>query len=282
MLQQHRPVSILAPRWSEATHFLESLSLAGFHTIPTHWLTGHTEQEIWNLLLQSVTRLQDSEAPAPFVMDRRAFREGMAQAIQSAHPDWGLIITGAEKIPLEILADFSACWGQYTPNPLVVCSSLETPALLPLLEGDPEDPIGPRWVELPDLSEAEAIALLLSAAGKLPNELLAYAVRFTGGVPALVHSIGKSLLNHWPSSSAEWWEALGPAGEDLKAAVEVALASPDLAERVFILRDGRPRAMEQRDRSLLLAGLLRRLHHHGPPRVQLRAHAIAMLASPEW
>ena len=120
-----------------------------------------------------------------------------------------------------------------------------------------------------------------SQAGPTPAVVLDQAVRFSGGIPALVETMGEWLARDgWPANAEGWWRALGSLGEDLKAAVQVALASPDLAERFFILSDGRPRAEEPRDMTLLLSGLIRRVRTVGAPRVQIRAQALAALAEP--
>lgn len=279
MMRQCRPITLITPRWSGVEGFLDTVlpSLSGLEieTISTPNLVGKAPVEAWNFLLQALCSLT-SEA-APIVLEQRAFQAETRRILAHIPAYRGLALLGAERLPMPALLDLSQLWGTSSTSPLLISSSLQTPALEPLM-GEAE---ASGWVVLDDYSEAETATLIQRRAGLLPPDLLSYAVRFTGGVPALVEAVAAGLAVHWPKTQSGWWASLGPLGEDLKAAIEVSLASPDLAERLFMLRDGRQRAMEARDQSLLLSGLLRQARAAGPARVQLRAQALAFLAAPE-
>ncbi len=284
-LRRMRPVTLVAPRWSAASSFMEELEadLGPSHicrVVNARGLASRAEMESWNFILHAINTLSADGAdtrPVPVVVDRRGFliaaEQGLKAASQETLPA-ALMIQSAEQLRLEVLEDLGTVWmgqeGRHTA--LLVAASVATPALG--MTGGP-------WIELEDYTEAEAARYFVTRAGKIPSNALAEAVAFSGGIPSLVEEMaGKLATDGWPSHIEGWWKMLGPLAEDLRAAVQVALASPDLAERFFTLRDGRARAEEPRDQTLLLSGLIRRARTVGAARVQIRAACLAMLAEP--
>ena len=283
-LMQLRAVALVAPRWSDPSTFLEEIAADLFPAIrcqivSARSMVGRTEREAWNFLLHALNHLSFEGAdtrPVPMVIDERGFETAVEQALYLASQEdipTALVIQNAEHLPVQTLEMLGRKWvSQQTFNrcTLLVSASVATPALS-LTEGP--------WIELEDFTEQESIRRLQQRSGTAPQELIRSAARFSGGIPSLVDVIADSLRqNRWPTSRGGWIEVLGEFTDELKAAVQVALASTDLADRLHRLEDGRQWAMEPGDRTLLLSGLLRRMRAGGAPRVQIRAPALAQMA----
>lgn len=283
-LRQLRPVALVAPRWSAPATFLEEIAAQlspalRCRTASARSVLGRSEAEAWNFVLHALNTMVFSGnhlRPLPMVMDRRGFCSAVEWVLQEASQEdepTALLLQNAENLPLAVLEDLGRVWmAQETQNhcTLLVAASVATPALT-LTEGP--------WIELEDYTAQETLNRLYAIAGTLPADVMLEAVQFSGGVPAIVDTMATSLAaGIWPTRAQGWWATLGILEDDLRAAVQVALASPDLAERFFVLRDGRIRAEEPRDRTLLLSGLIRRVRSPGVARVQMRAPAFASLA----
>jgi hypothetical protein len=292
-LRRLEPVAMLTPRWSAPQSFLEDVALElavgepeiGCRTVSFRPLMGRSTPEAWNFLLRVLGDLVGGEAPriAPMVCDRRGFHNAVEMLFgrvqeESDYPV-ALLAHGAEHLPVEVLEDLCRVWARYVEDvandrrcTLLLAGSVETPAL----------EVGPgSRIDLADFGELEAAESLVTRLGASDPMRVAWAARFSGGVPAIVQALanGVSGTDELPLSPAEMLRVVGPLGDELRGAVQSALTLPDTAERLHFLLDGQPRREEPTvDATLLLSGVIRRVRRAGGAHVALRSPAIASVA----
>lgn len=92
----------------------------------------------------------------------------------------------------------------------------------------------------------------------------------------MVSALGQGVAQGaFPSLPEDMLRAMGPVAEDLRAAVQSVMTSPEAAERLYQLLPGEPLVEEPSvDRGLMMAGLLRRARTLGEPKVELRTPAV--------
>lgn len=288
-LRRLEPVAMLTPRWTAPQGFLEDIALdlavgepaVGCRTVSFRPLVGRANAEAWNFILRVLADLAGpgwQQRPLPMVVDRRGFYHAAEQLLDEAHLESpypvALLGHSCEHLPVEVLEDLALVWARYAERArgerrctVLLAGSVDTPAL---------DVGGAVKVELSDLGEGEAAASLLMQVGAIPPRVLQKAARFSGGVPALVDALGTGAANGaFPSLPEDMLRAMGPVGDDLRAAVQSVMTSPDVAERLYQLLPGEPLLEEPTlDRQLMMAGLLRRARTTGEVRVELRTPAV--------
>jgi hypothetical protein len=292
-LRRLDPVALVTPRWSAPQAFLEDVALdlavggngPGCRTVSLRPVEGRSVPDAWNFCLRMLAGLAGpawSMRPMPIVADRRGFVHVAAALLEAAHENaqepMALLAHGVHHLPVEVLEDLShalseylRCVGDARRVTVLLAGAVETPTL---------SVHGAVPVALTDFAEAEAQASVLTAAGPVAPEALARAVRFTGGVPALVNAVTAGVLQHGgiPRDDRELLGFMGGHVTDLRDAVGLALTVPAHAERLHLLLDGAPRTEEPAlDGPLRTAGLVRGVRAPGPAQVQLRAPAIAAL-----
>ncbi len=288
-LRRLEPVAMLTPRWTAPQGFLEDIALdlavgepaVGCRTVSFRPLMGRANAEAWNFILRVLADLASpgwQQRPLPMVVDRRGFYHASEQLLDEAHLDApypvALLGHSCEHLPVEVLEDLALVWARYAERArgerrctVLLAGSVDSPAL---------DVGGAVKVELSDLGEGEAAASLVMQVGAIPPRILQKAARFSGGVPALVEALGQGAgPGVFPSMPEDMLRAMGPVGDDLRAAVQSVMTSPEAAERLYELLPGEPLVEEPMvDRELMMAGLLRRARTPGEVRVELRTPAV--------
>jgi hypothetical protein len=290
-LRRLEPVAMLTPRWSAPQAFLEDLALdlavgepeIGCRTVSFRPLMNRSAPEAWNFILRVLGELGGNEwgsRAVPMVGERRGFYNAAEMMLDAAQEDAAypiaLLAHGAEHLPVEVLDDIGQVWARYAEQTtsgrrctLLLAGSVDTPAL---------DVQGASRLDLADFGEAEAAASLVLQLGRVDPREVARAARFSGGVPAIVQALAAS-TDGLPISPGEYLRAIGPIGEEIRGAVQIALTQPDTAERLHQLLDGEPRLEEPEvDPQLLMAGIVKKVRHVGGPHVALRTPAIAAVA----
>ncbi|GDX79340.1 hypothetical protein LBMAG42_11510 [Deltaproteobacteria bacterium] len=289
-LRRLEPVAMLTPRWTVPQGFLEDIALdlavgepaIGCRTVSFRPLLGRQPAEAWNFILRVIGDLGSPgwhQRALPMVVDRRGFYNAAEMLLDEAHQDApdpvALLAHSCETLPVEVLEDLALVWARYAERAredrrctILLAGSVDSPAL---------DVGGAVRIDLSDFAEAEAAAALVMQVGAIPPRLLEKAARFSGGVPALVDALGHGTgRGAFPSLPEDMLRTMGPVGEELRAAVQSALTSPEVAERLYELMLGEPLVEEPSvDRDLMMAGLLRRTRELGEPKVELRTPAIA-------
>jgi hypothetical protein len=141
---------------------------------------------------------------------------------------------------------------------------------------------GATTIELGDYATSEATATMVLQTGPVPYEVLLRAAQFAGGVPALVHALaaGVTELALLPEEPSDMLRCMGPMADELRNAVDLALTSPDRADRFFELSDGQPHpGRPEVDVDLRMAGLIRPARASLPGEVVLRCPALAAVAT---
>lgn len=281
---------MLTPRWTAPQGFLEDIALdlavgepaIGCRTVSFRPLRGRQPAEAWNFILRVTADLANvswQQRPLPLVGDRRGFYHAAERLLDEAHTQApypvALLAHCCESLPVEVLQDLAQVWAQYAERArdhrrctILLAGSVETPAL---------DVGGAVRVDLTDFGEAEAAAALVMHVGAIPPRLLERAARFSGGVPALVDALGHGAASGaFPAFPEEMLRSMGAVGDELRTAVQGAMTSPDVADRLYTLMLGEPVIEEPSvDRQLMIAGLLRRIRGPGEAHVELRSPAIA-------
>ena len=288
-LRRLEPVAMLTPRWTAPQGFLEDIALdlavgepaVGCRTVSFRPLLGRAPAEAWNFILRVIADLGGAAwtpRAVPMVVDRRGFYHAAEQLLDEAHLEApypvALLGHSCEHLPVEVLEDLALVWARYAERAreerrctVLLAGSVDSPAL---------DVGGAVRVDLTDFAEAEAAAALVMQVGAIPPRLLERAARFSGGVPALVEALGEGAAHGvFPALPEDMLRAMGPVAEELRGAVQSALTSPELTERLYQFLPGEPLVEEPHvDRGLLMAGLLRRSRALGEPKVELRTPAI--------
>ena len=288
-LRRLEPVAMLTPRWTAPQGFLEDIALdlavgepaVGCRTVSFRPLLGRAPAEAWNDSLRVIADLGGSgysQRALPMVVDRRGFYHASEQLLDEAHLESpypvALLGHSCEHLPVEVLEDLAMVWARYAERArsdrrctVLLAGSVDSPAL---------DVGGAVKVELSDYAEAEAAAALVMQIGAIPPRLLERAAQFSGGVPALVQALGEGAAQGaFPSLPEDMLRAMGPVADELRGAVQSALTSPEVAERLYQFMPGEPLLEEPSvDRGLLMAGLLRRSRTLGEPQMELRTPAI--------
>lgn len=291
-LRRLEPVAMLTPRWSAPQGFLEDIALdlavgepsVGCRTVSFRPLLGRSNAEAWNFILRVLAELGNTswqQRPLPMVVDRRGFYYASEQLLDEAHQEApypvALLAHSCEHLPVEVLEDIALVWARYAERArserrctVLLAGSVDTPAL---------DVGGAARMELTDFAESEAAAALVMHVGAIPPRLLERAAQFSGGVPAIVKALGEGAGNGaFPAQPEDMLRAMGPVADELRFAMQSAMAEPDAAERLYQLMLGEPLIEEPSlDRGLLMAGLLRRSRLVGESRVELRSAALAAL-----
>ena len=288
-LRRLEPVAMLTPRWTAPQDFLEDLALdlavgepsVGCRTVSFRPLLGRSSAEAWNFILRVLADLATPSwqgRPLPMVVDRRGFYYAAEQMLDEAHTEApypvALLAHSCEHLPVDVLEDLALVWARYAERArtdrrctVLLAGSVDTPAL---------DVGNAARIELGDMGEAEAASALVMQVGAVPPRLLERAAQFSGGVPAVVAALGDGVADGtFPSDPEEMLRAMGPLADELRAAVQSAMRTPDTADRLQELMLGEPMIEEPSvDRELMMVGLLRRVRGVGAPRVELRTAAI--------
>jgi hypothetical protein len=292
-LRRMEPVILLTPRWSRAQQFLEELALdlavgsppVGCRTVSFQPLRGKGETDAWVYCLAVLAQLSEdrwTEARAPLVVSRLGFRTAAVELLMRAQHRPGarvaLLGHASEQLPFQALLDLSTAWREFAR---IQPEDRRTTLLLAATVDAPHIRLGDaRRVLLDDLGEAEAAATLVSRIGLANPMLLESAARFTGGVPDIVDRLGYGArsLGHLPSSASGMVRALGPLADEIRSAVNIAASDPMVAERLEQFLDCSTLDEEPVvDRTLVMAGLIRRNHKEGQGKMTIRAPAIGDL-----
>jgi hypothetical protein len=288
-LRRLEPVALLTPRWTSPQAFLEDIALdlavgepsMGCRTISFRPMMGRSTPEAWNFILRVLSELGGRESNAiPMALNRRGFHIAAASLLDSAHDNapcaMALLAHGAHHLPVEVLTDLTDVWSSYAQRAradrrcvVLLAGAVSTPAL---------DVGNAARIDLADFGEAEAAATFLRQMGGMPFPILQRVSRFTGGVPALVDALsdGGTQLGHFPMHAGDLFRMMGPLADDVRGAVNMAMTSPPLADRIHELANGEPRIeAPEVDDQLIMAGLIRRSRLVGLPHVELRAPALA-------
>jgi hypothetical protein len=291
-LRRQEPVALWTPRWSAPQAFLEDIALdlaagqsLGCRTVSCRPMQGRAVHEAWGFVLRVLAGVAGphwSARPLPVVADRRGFvhvaRALLTEAHETRAEHTALLLHGVHHLPAEVLEDLSFALSSFLASVgaerrlnVLLAGAIRTPLLA--VEGAVS-------VELSDYAPAEAEASVLAATGPVRAEALARAVRFTGGVPALVQAVaaGVRARGGVPRHDGELLSSMGDVLADLRAAVSMALTVPANADRLHALLDGAPHPEDPAvDGPLREAGLVRAVRGLGVPRVELRAPAVAAL-----
>lgn len=280
---------MVTPRWSAPQAFLEDVALdlavgepsVGCRTVSFRPLANRSTGEAWNFILRVLAELAGEARMVPAVADRRGFLFAAERLLDEAHEDApypvALLAHGCENLPVEVLIDLGQIWAEYSARSagarrctLLLSGSVDTPAL---------DVGGAMRVELSDFGEEEAEETLTTFV-RAPHSVLHRASRFSGGVPALVHALAEGASETGlPTHPEDLLRVMGPVGDELRSAVNAALTSPRVADRLDELLRGVPLLEDPAvDRELLMAGLLRRVRVRGDRLVELRSPAIVAAA----
>jgi hypothetical protein len=289
-LRRMEPVILLTPRWSRSQTFLEDLAMdlavntppVGCRTVSFRPLKGKGETDAWVYCLAVLAQLSVdrwTEARAPLVVSRLGFRSAAVELLLRAQDRPGarvaLLGHAAEHLPFETLLDLSTAWHDFSA---LQPQGRRTTLLLAATVDAPHIQLGDaRRIMLDDLGEAEAAATLVARVGLASPMRLETAARFTGGVPDIVDRLGTGAreLGQLPSSASGMVRALGPLADEIRCAVDIASADPIVAERLDMFLEGEALDEEAAvDRTLVMAGLLRRTSVAGTPKIVLRAPAI--------
>jgi hypothetical protein len=289
-VRRMEPVALLTPRWSSPQTFLEDLALdlavgqpgVQCRTVSFRPLRKRSAAEAWNFVLRVLGDLTGGDAaarPLPMVCDRRGFLFAAGQMLEIAHEEApapiALLAHGTDNLPVEVIADLTEVWNRYLSSAgerrctVLFAGGIEHAGL------DIEEAI---HLDLCDFAPIEATAALAGRVGSPPDQSLDTAIRFSGGVPAILSALAEGAVARGvvPTAPAELLRCLGPVADELRAAVEMALTAADSAERLHVLLDGDSHLEDPEvDRALLMSGVIRRVRGPGSPRVALRSPALA-------
>jgi hypothetical protein len=288
-LRRMQPVTVVTPRWSQARRFLDDLSgdlLLGEPSVVARPLSllpldGRTPHQAWAWLVQAITEFchLTLDGPAWQVVSRRGFRHVMADLFARAENGERrcLMIHGIEYIHVEALRDLISVFTEHVGNHqgerrfnLLLCSGVDAEHFaFP----------GFRRVVLPDYGHEEAIEALVEHLGPKERGFLEGLIDLVGGVPAFVDVLGSqpNRLAEAVADPAAIWRILGSTALDLRHAVEIACADPDLSARLEYLAAQGPRPTSDADQRLASTGLV----HCDPvgKTTTLRSPLVAQLVS---
>lgn len=294
-LRRGVPVVLHTPRWSQAHHFLEDVSLdlavgePGIlcRTVSLRPAAGLPLPEVWPLVLRAFAQLGQRRwvaGPSAAIMESRGFKSLLSQILTdaegSARQPVALLAHGADRLPVGVLEDIAEVW---TKHESLFAGERQAGLLLAGAAGTTlvAPPTSTR-MDLSDYGEDEAVAAMLQKGGPFPSRALRNLARFTGGIPSLVDAVSARMADGDtpPLDPDALLDSLGQLADELRGAVDIACTDEHLAERLHALRRGEALAEDPEiDRSLLDAGLLRRSRGPGGARVELRAPAIAALVA---
>jgi hypothetical protein len=292
-VRRMEPLVVRTPRWSSPATFLEDLALdlavgepgMGCRTVNLRPLKGRKASESWQYTLHVFGQLGRREwrhRTPQMVVDRGGFRFALSTLIEEVHRTCvhpvALLAHGAEFAPVEVIEDIASVWRDY-----LECypSGRRCTVLLAGTAGNDWWPlVGAPRVDLVDYGEAEAAAVIVGQAGKVPFSSLRKAAHFSGGVPGLVEAMGERIRDNStvPSRDDELLASLGSVVDEIRGAVDIVHMDSALADRLYDLVPGEPLKREPEvDDALAMAGLIRPVKCHGEDKVKLRAPAIATL-----
>lgn len=292
-VRRMEPLVVRTPRWSSPATFLEDLALdlavgepgMGCRTVNLRPLKGRRASESWQYTLHVFGQLGRREwrhRTPQMVVDRGGFRFALSTLIEEVHRTCvhpvALLAHGAEFAPVEVIEDIASVWRDY-----LECypSGRRCTVLLAGTAGNDWWPlVGAPRVDLVDYGEAEAAAVIVGQAGKVPFSSLRKAAHFSGGVPGLVEALGERIRqdSSVPSHDDELLASLGSVVDEIRGAVDIVHMDSALADRLYDLVPGEPLQREPEvDEALAMAGLIRPVKCHGEDKVKLRAPAIATL-----
>lgn len=293
-LRRGTTVLLNTPRWSNPANFLEDLALdlavgepgIGCRTVSFRPARGRGVVESWQVVLRVFAQLGQPrwvQGPPAAVADARGFRHRLAQILSDTEDGlrcpFALLGHDVECLPVDVLDDVGEVWAAH-----VEARGAERRSLL-LLAGSPEIGAslpGATRLELLDYGREEAVEALLEQGGSFPGRALRSLAGFTGGVPVLVDTLAERIASgRVPALHPQaLLSALGPVADELRGAVDIALAHGELAERLSVLLAGEALQEDpELDRPLLAAGLVRRSRVGGGATVELRSPAIAALVA---
>ncbi len=296
-LRRLDPIVLMTPRWSRPQSFLEELALdlalgepaVGCRTVSFRPLKGRAAPEAWYFILTVLSQLttdQWNDKPVPMVAGRRGFQTVALDLLMEAQDRFAergaavaLLGHGGEYLPVETLEDLAEVWAKFKSwyphdrkTTMLLAASIDAPSIY--LEDA-------KKVQLADFGEAEAAAAIVGTAGLTGRRSLETAARFSGGIPEVVTALGRAARKHgeMPRTRAGLVRGLGPLGDEIRYAVDIANADSALADRLDMLMAGEPLIEEPSvDGPLMMAGLLRKVRLPGEDRVLLRAPAIGAVA----
>lgn len=292
-LRRMEPVVLNTPRWSRPQAFLEEIALdlavgrptVVCRTVSFRPLQGRPVADAWRYTLAVLAQLSTvhwAEARAPFVADRKGFRHVALELLLRAqdrpdHPA-ALLAHGIEHLPLSVVGDLVEVWHLHGIH---VREDRRTTVLLAGSLGLPSaGDLGGHEVVLADYGEAEAVAALVGRLGARPRSQLEAAVQFTGGMPEALEAIAARgrALGALPETTSGLLRCLGPLADEVRGAVGIAAAQPELADRLDSLRGGLPApTVQDVDGALERAGLVRCFRDQGEDLTRLRAPAVGSL-----
>lgn len=294
-LRRGVPVVLHTPRWSQAHHFLEDVSLdlavgePGIlcRTVSLRPAMGLPLQEVWPLVLRAFAQTGSRHwvsGPSAAVMDSGGFKTLLAQILTEAEGNAlqpvALLAHGADGLPVGVLEDIAEVW---TAHERLFAGERHAGLLLAGAAGTTlVAPPSAARLDLSDYGEEEAVAAILQRGGPFPNRALRSLARFTGGIPSLVDAVGECMAQGEtpPLDPDALLQSLGQLADELRGAVDIACTDEQLAERIHALRRGETLLEDPEiDGPLLEAGLVRRCRGPGGARVELRAPAIAALVA---
>lgn len=293
-LRRGTTVLLSTPRWSNPAEFLEDLALdlavgepgIGCRTVSFRPARGRGVAESWQVVLRVFAQIGQPrwvQGPPAFVVDARGFRHRLAQILADTEDGlrcpFALLGHDIDCLPVEVLEDIGQVWAAHVAERgverrslLLLAGATDVGATVP----------GATRLELLDYGREEAVEALLEQGGSFPGRALRSLAGFTGGVPVLVETLAERIASgRVPALHPQaLLGALGPVADELRGAVDIALAHGELAERLGELLPGDPVPEQpELDRPLLAAGLARRSRAGGGATVELRAPAIAALVA---
>lgn len=289
------PVALYTPRWSLPQGFLEDVAIdlavgepgVGCRTVNFRPVQGRPTGEVWQFTLQLFAQLGRRgwvyRAPSA-VASRTGFRALLGELLEAADDEArspvALLACGVEHLPVQVLEDIGEVWEDYCRRPPE--SRRAAVLMAGTVRGAWTGLAGVTELDLVDYGEGEAAELLMERSDGLPREVAEQVVRFTGGIPGLVEAAAARLASgaDLPAREDALLASLGAVADELRGAVDIAASDAGLADRLMDLLPGEPLTLAPDvDQPLLDAGLLRAVRSPGPPRVAIRAPAIAALVA---
>lgn len=289
LLRGGTPLIVITPRWSRAQSFLDDLATdlalgepsIKARSLGLHSLKGLTVHQAWAWLASAVAEfcqvtIMDSEGggrPVWQAVSRHGFREVLTDLLNRAEGGRRrcLMFHGLEHAPVEAVQDLLEVFAEHVTRmgPERDVNFLFAGAIdAPYLTDDTQ-----RMV-LEDFSVDEAVEALVELHGPLPEDRLQNVVKIVGGVPALLEALG----HNDPEKLVEilmdrdvLWNALGPVGEEVRAALDIVSGDAALSTRLERLARLGEQVAAPEDPVLLRAGLIRQRHTRHTTMSQVRA-----------
>ena len=289
LLRGGTPLIVITPRWSRAQSFLDDLATdlalgepsIKARSLGLQSLKGLTVHQAWAWMAAAVAEfcqvtVMDTDGgsrPVWQAVSRRGFREVLADVLARAEGGRKrcLLFHGLEHAHIEAVQDLFEVFAEHVARAgpdrdvnFLFAGSIEAP----YQQDDTER------MFLADFSTDEAVEALVEFHGPLPEERLENVVKIVGGVPELLEALGHNdpeRLIEILMDRDVLWAALGPVGEEVRAALDLISADAVLSTRLERLARLGEQPAEEADKALLRAGLIRQRHTRHTTISEIRA-----------